>query len=76
MLCFAIFFKHFDWLLKVFNLGSGCVAQLVERLLPIPEDRGSNPVIGKIYLYWTYVYCQTVYWKDENNEKEAGKAHF
>ena len=29
--------------------GSGCVAQLVERLLPIPEVHGSNPVIGKIY---------------------------
>ena len=26
------------------------VAQLVERLLPKPEIRGSNPVIGKIYL--------------------------
>ena len=25
------------------------VAQLVERSLPIPEVRGSNPVIGKIY---------------------------
>ena len=25
------------------------VAQLVEQLLPIPEVRGSNPVIGKIY---------------------------
>ena len=31
------------------------VAQLVERLFPIPEVRGSNPVIGKIY--WTIVYC-------------------
>ena len=30
-------------------MGSGCVAQLVERLLTIPEVRGSNPVIGKIY---------------------------
>ena len=30
-------------------MGSGCVAQLVERSLPIPEVRGSNPVIGKIY---------------------------
>ena len=32
------------------------VAQLVERLLPIPEVRGSNPVIGKNLLilnnYW------------------------
>ena len=27
------------------------VAQLVERSLWIPEVRGSNPVIGKIYLY-------------------------
>ena len=26
------------------------VAQLVERSLPIPEVRGSNPVIGKIYI--------------------------
>ena len=25
------------------------VAQLVEQSLPIPEVRGSNPVIGKIY---------------------------
>ena len=29
------------------------VAQLVERLLPIPEVRGSNPVIGK-NLYRTF----------------------
>ena len=26
------------------------VAQLVERSLAIPEARGSNPVIGKIYI--------------------------
>ena len=25
------------------------VAQLAERLLPIPEDTGSNPVIGNFY---------------------------
>ena len=43
------------------------VAQLVERLLPIPEVRGSNPVIGKIILN---IYCQ-LYWKVENKEKEA-----
>ena len=29
------------------KLGSGSVAQLVERSLPIPEVRSSNPVIGK-----------------------------
>ena len=39
------------WLLKFLPtaLGSGCVAQLVERSLPIPDVRGSTPVIGKIY---------------------------
>ena len=31
----------------LFLSGSGCVAQLVERSLPIPEVRGSNPIIGK-----------------------------
>ena len=41
------------------------VAQLVERLLPIPKVRGSNPVIVKIY--WTFVYCQP-YWKDEKKK--------
>ena len=34
------FFRRFDV----------AVTQLVERLLPIPEVRGSNPVIGKIYI--------------------------
>ena len=29
------------------------VAQLVERLLPTPEIRGSNPAIGKFYLLST-----------------------
>ena len=35
------------------------MAQLVERSLPIPEVRGSNPVIGKkLFVYLTFVYCQ------------------
>ena len=55
-------------LVNISGLGSGCVAQLVERLLLIPEVRGSNPVIGKIY--WTFVYCQ-LYWKDKNKEKRG-----
>ena len=29
------------------------VAQLVERLLPIPEARASNPVIGKFYIEYS-----------------------
>ena len=33
------------------------VAQLVERLLSIPDVCGSNPVIGK-KLFWAYDYCQ------------------
>ena len=33
-------------------LGAVVVAQLVERSLPIPEVRGSNPVIGKnLFIY-------------------------
>ena len=31
-------------------MGSGCVAQLAERLLPTPEVRSLNPVIGKNYI--------------------------
>ena len=50
------------------------MAQLVERSLPTPEVRGSNPVIDKL-LYTTFVYCQ-LYWKDGNKEKEAGKGPF
>ena len=48
------------------------VAQLVERLLPIPEVRGSNPVIGKNLLILNICKLSIVYWKDENKEKEAG----
>ena len=50
-------------------LGSG-VAQLVERLLPIPEVQGSNPVIGKIYIeHLLTVNCIE---KTEIKKKEAG----
>ena len=35
--------------------GAVVVAQLTERLLPIPDHPGSNPVIGNFY--WT-IYCQ------------------
>ena len=45
------------------------VAQLAERSLTIPEDPGSNPVIGNFYLnnYLLLTVCR----KDENKEKEA-----
>ena len=32
------------------------VAQLVEWLLPIPEVRGSNPVIGNFYIYIEHLF--------------------
>ena len=60
--------------LSPFDDGVVVVAQLVEPSLPIPEVRGSNPVIGKnLYLHWTFV---SVNWKDENKEKEAGCGPF
>ena len=49
------------------------VAQLIAWLLPIPEDPGSNPVIGIFYrTYLLLTVCRT----DENKEKEAGKGPF
>ena len=45
----------------MYLLGSGCVAQLVERLLPIPEVRGSNPVIGKNLFILSICFLSTVY---------------
>ena len=43
--------------------GSG-FAQLVEWLLPTPEIRGLNPVIGNTIYYQLYL-------KDENKEKRG-----
>ena len=40
--------------LKGNNFGLGAVvAQLVERLLPTPDDRGSNPIVGVILLIYS-----------------------
>ena len=44
------------------------VAQLVERLLPTPEIRGSNPNIYKVLS----TNCE-LNRRDDNNDKEAGK---
>ena len=41
----------------------------------MPGVRGSNPVIGKLYIGHLFVYCQ-LYRKDENKEKEAGNGPF
>ena len=53
------------------------VAQLVERSIPIPEVRSSNPVIGKnLFKYWTFVYCQLCIEKTKIKKKEAGFGPF
>ena len=63
--------------LLIFHIsGSGCVAQLVERLLLILEVRSLNPVIGKIYLYLTFVYCQLIVEKTKIKKKRPGMVHF
>ena len=62
--------------LKVESAREVVVAQLVERWLPIPEVRGSNSVIGKNLLISNICILSTVYWKDENKEKEAGNGPF
>ena len=50
------------------------MAQLVERLLPIPEVRGSNLVIGKIYIeHLSSVNCIE---KTKIKKKEAGNGPF
>ena len=51
--------------------GAVVVAQSVERLLPTPEIRGSNPYIGKLYL--PIVHRNR---KDENKENEARNGPF
>ena len=47
---------------------------LGKETLMIPEDPGSNPVIGNFYLniYLLLTVCR----KDENKEKEAGNGPF
>ena len=52
------------------------VAQLVERLLPIPEVRGLNHVIGKNLFILNICFLSTVHCKEEKKKKRPGMAHF
>ena len=46
--------KHF--IFKMTKIHTAVVvAQLVQRLLPIPEVCSSNPVIGKIYIVYVFI---------------------
>ena len=56
------------------HTGSGCVAQLAERLLPIPEVCGLNPVIGKIYI--EHLFTINCIENTKINKKRLGMAHF
>ena len=51
------------------------VAQLVEWSLQTPVVRGSNPVIGKIYIERFSVYCMK-FGKTKIKEKEAWNGPF
>ena len=52
------------------------VAQLVERSLPTPEARGSNPFIGKIYIEHLFTCLLSTVLKTMNrNKKRPGMAH-
>ena len=44
------------------------MAQLVERSLPTPEVRGSNPVIGEIL----FIYSLSTVLKGRKQKKDAG----
>ena len=59
--------------LNIIHLGSGCVAQLVERPLPIPEVRGSNPVIYMEHLFTVNCVLKR---RKEKKKNEAGNGPF
>ena len=65
--------KSFVLGIKVPIKGSGC-GSLVEQLLPISEVRGSNPVIGKIYI--EHCLRSTVLKRQKLRKKEAGNGPF
>ena len=50
------------------------MAQLVEQSLAIPEVRGSNPVIGKIYI--EHLFPVNCIEKTKIKKKEAGNGLF
>ena len=50
------------------------VAQMVERSIPTPEVHGSNPVVGKLYI--TYTYTVNCIEKTKIMKKRPGMAHF
>ena len=70
-------FRYSKSVLTTTTIWAVVVAQLVERSLPTPEIRGSNPVIGKL-LYQTFNCLSTVSCieKTKLKKKEAGNGPF
>ena len=58
-----------NWLIRAV-----VVAQLEERSLPIPEIRGSNPVIG--YNIYYHLYLKNCIEKTKIKKKRPGTAQF
>ena len=56
---------------KVLELGSGCVAQLVERLFPIPEVRGFESSHRQ-----KFIYIELCFEKTKIDKKRPGMVHF
>ena len=46
--------------------------EVVEQFLPIPEIRGSIPVVGNFFLS---IIEYNLFWKDVNKEKRPGISH-
>ena len=61
-----------------FTVRERVVAQLVERLLSIPEVRSLTPFIGKIYNEHLFVYLFIINSSEKTkiNKKMPGMAHF
>ena len=71
-------FGHSNFLLSnnMQKDGQWFVAQLVERSLPTPEVRSSNPVIGKLLNRTFYQFTVICFEKTKIKKKRPGMAHF
>ena len=64
----------YQWTINNLQPREVVVAQLVEQPLLIPEVRGSDPVIGKIYI--DQLFTINCIEKKKINKKRPGMAHF
>ena len=69
-----IHFISNTYALNIYHSLAVVVAQLVEKMLPTPEVRGSNSVFGKNCI--EYCFLLTVFCKEEIQKKRPGMVHF